>query len=220
MSDIEAQRGRLLTELRERRLWTRERLAREAGVSPTTVAHAEHGRTHIRLGTIRKLAEALDVDPQELLHPGKVPAPPSPEPPEEASGEERRASQFRSALERAVSFRAAREAVDRHRQDWETKLGEGTVNRQAVEEFLANADGFLHVLQIALDAELFILAQETGLAATDGAVRSRSEMHRAAERYMGLFRRLLDTARSYEAGPLTEERLKEKFNEWNGRISA
>jgi transcriptional regulator with XRE-family HTH domain len=98
VSDIEAQRGQLLTELRERRLWTRERLAKEAGVSPTTVGHAEQGRTLIRLDTIRKLAQALDVDPQELLHPErerallpKADAPPSSEPTEGATGEERRA---------------------------------------------------------------------------------------------------------------------------------
>jgi transcriptional regulator with XRE-family HTH domain len=62
-------RGRLITRLRENRLWTREKLAREAGVSTTTVSQAETGRTLVRLGTVRKLAEALDVDPIRLLHP-------------------------------------------------------------------------------------------------------------------------------------------------------
>ncbi len=69
MADTELRRGQLLTRLREQRLWTRERLAKEAGVSTTTVTQAEHGRTHVRLGTIRKLAEALDINPQELLYP-------------------------------------------------------------------------------------------------------------------------------------------------------
>ncbi len=73
----EEERGRLITQLREQRLWTREKLAKEADVSPTTVAQAEEGRTHIRLGTIGKLGRALEVNPQVLLHP-KAPAP-SPE---------------------------------------------------------------------------------------------------------------------------------------------
>ncbi len=65
----EERRGRLVTRLRERRLWTRERLAQEAGVSVTTVTGVEEGRTRVRLGTIEKLSGTFGVDPLELLHP-------------------------------------------------------------------------------------------------------------------------------------------------------
>ncbi len=65
----EERRGRLVTHLRERRLWTRERLAQEAGMSVTTVTGVEEGRTRVRLGTIEKLSGVLGVDPLELLHP-------------------------------------------------------------------------------------------------------------------------------------------------------
>jgi transcriptional regulator with XRE-family HTH domain len=65
----EERRGQLVTRLRERRLWTRERLAQEAGVSVTTVTGVEEGRTRVRLGTIEKLSGALGTDPLELLHP-------------------------------------------------------------------------------------------------------------------------------------------------------
>jgi transcriptional regulator with XRE-family HTH domain len=65
----EEQRGRLVTQLRESRLWTRERLAQEASVSITTVTGVEEGRTRVRLRTIEKLANALEVAPLKLLHP-------------------------------------------------------------------------------------------------------------------------------------------------------
>jgi transcriptional regulator with XRE-family HTH domain len=72
---LEEQRGQLITRLREERLWTREELAKRAGVSPTTVTLAETGRTHVRLSTIRKFADAPEVDPQQLLHPEELMSP-------------------------------------------------------------------------------------------------------------------------------------------------
>jgi len=77
-------RGQLIARLREDRLWTREELAKHAGVTPTTVSQAEAGRTHVRLRTIGKLADALGVPAARLLRPteekemataGKVKAP-------------------------------------------------------------------------------------------------------------------------------------------------
>src|SRR5215216_6086636 len=49
-------------------MWTQERLAKEAGVSPTTVSGVETGKIgRPHFGTIGKLARALDVAPEELL---------------------------------------------------------------------------------------------------------------------------------------------------------
>ena len=60
--------GRNLIAIRERWMWTQVRLAEEAGVSPTTVSGIESGRIlRPHLGTLRKLADALGVDPQALL---------------------------------------------------------------------------------------------------------------------------------------------------------
>jgi transcriptional regulator with XRE-family HTH domain len=60
--------GTNLAALRERRMWTQVRLAEEAGVSPTTVSGIENGRiSRPHFGTMRKLAVALGVEPQELL---------------------------------------------------------------------------------------------------------------------------------------------------------
>ena len=59
-------------------MWTQVRLAEEAGVSPTTVSGIENGRiSRPHFGTVRKLAVALKVEPEDLLpRPGgrRVPA--------------------------------------------------------------------------------------------------------------------------------------------------
>jgi transcriptional regulator with XRE-family HTH domain len=60
--------SRNLVIIRERRMWTQARLADEAGVSPTTVSGIESGRiSRPQFGTLRKLARALGVEPEELL---------------------------------------------------------------------------------------------------------------------------------------------------------
>ncbi len=62
--------GRKLVVIRERRMWTQARLAEEAGVSPTTVSGIESGRiSRPHFGTLRKLAGALGVEPEELISP-------------------------------------------------------------------------------------------------------------------------------------------------------
>ena len=56
------QNGRII------RMWTQVRLAREAGVSPTTVSGVETGKIGSpHFGTLNKLARALGVAPEELL---------------------------------------------------------------------------------------------------------------------------------------------------------
>jgi transcriptional regulator with XRE-family HTH domain len=66
--------GRRLVAIRGRRMWTQARLAEEAGVSPTTVSGIESGRiSRPHFGTLRKLAAALGVEPEELVSsPGVV----------------------------------------------------------------------------------------------------------------------------------------------------
>ena len=60
--------GKKLKEVRDRRLLSQRELAEKAGLSPTTILKLEDDRVkepHPR--TIRKLAEALGVDPAELV---------------------------------------------------------------------------------------------------------------------------------------------------------
>jgi transcriptional regulator with XRE-family HTH domain len=59
--------GDRLKEIRTRRLLTQEELAEKAGVSAATVVNVERNNQEPHFRTIRKLAQALDVDPTELL---------------------------------------------------------------------------------------------------------------------------------------------------------
>ena len=52
---------------RARRDWTQAELAGRAGVSPSTVALAETGRAKVRARTLYRIAQALELDPAELL---------------------------------------------------------------------------------------------------------------------------------------------------------
>src|ERR687891_518756 len=64
MADV----GERLENIRRLRMWTQVRLAREAGVSPTTVSTIETGKIgRPHFGTLGKLARALGVAPEELL---------------------------------------------------------------------------------------------------------------------------------------------------------
>lgn len=64
MSDI----GERVQNIRRLRMWTQSRLAREAGVSPTTISGIETGKiVRPHFGTLGKLARALRVAPEELL---------------------------------------------------------------------------------------------------------------------------------------------------------
>jgi transcriptional regulator with XRE-family HTH domain len=60
--------GERVQNVRRLRMWTQARLAREAGVSPTTVSAIETGKIgRPHFGTLGKLAGALRVAPEELL---------------------------------------------------------------------------------------------------------------------------------------------------------
>ena len=59
--------GKRVQNVRRLRMWTQARLAKEAGVSPTTVSGIETGKIgRPHFGTLNKLALALRVAPEEL----------------------------------------------------------------------------------------------------------------------------------------------------------
>jgi transcriptional regulator with XRE-family HTH domain len=65
-----AQVGERISELREARLLRQAELAERAGISPSTLSQIESGRvSNPHIGTIRKVARALDVEPSELTTP-------------------------------------------------------------------------------------------------------------------------------------------------------
>jgi transcriptional regulator with XRE-family HTH domain len=59
--------GEKLRRLRERRLWLIGDLAEKSGVHRNLISAYELGKSGAHPDTIRKLANALDVDPTELL---------------------------------------------------------------------------------------------------------------------------------------------------------
>jgi transcriptional regulator with XRE-family HTH domain len=59
--------GDKLREMRKRALLTQQQLADKSGVGITTIIRVERNQVEPHARTIRKLAEALDVEPHELL---------------------------------------------------------------------------------------------------------------------------------------------------------
>jgi transcriptional regulator with XRE-family HTH domain len=59
--------GDKLRETRKRTLLTQQQLADKSGVGVTTIIRIERNQVEPHARTIRKLAEALGVDPHELL---------------------------------------------------------------------------------------------------------------------------------------------------------
>jgi transcriptional regulator with XRE-family HTH domain len=59
--------GDKLRETRKRGLLTQQQLADKSGVGITTIVRIERNQVEPHARTIRKLAEALDVEPHELL---------------------------------------------------------------------------------------------------------------------------------------------------------
>jgi transcriptional regulator with XRE-family HTH domain len=56
-----------IREMRRRAAMTQDELAREAGVSGMTLSRIERGESEPRASTLRKLAKALEVKPQDLF---------------------------------------------------------------------------------------------------------------------------------------------------------
>ncbi len=61
--------GEKLRETRKRRLLTQQQLAERSGVGIATIIRIERNQVEPRGSTIRKLAEALGVNPHELVKP-------------------------------------------------------------------------------------------------------------------------------------------------------
>lgn len=59
--------GEKIRQLRYRKRFTQQKLAQEAGLSVTQVSRIEKGVHTPRFSTIDRLAEALGVDPDELV---------------------------------------------------------------------------------------------------------------------------------------------------------
>jgi transcriptional regulator with XRE-family HTH domain len=59
--------GERLVRLREDRMMTQRKLARESGVALSTIVNLEKGHTKPRFDTVHRLAHALEMDAHELF---------------------------------------------------------------------------------------------------------------------------------------------------------
>jgi transcriptional regulator with XRE-family HTH domain len=59
--------GKSVRNLRIKRFWSQAELSKAAGVSPAHLGRIERNEHDPHLSTIRKIAQALDVDPSELI---------------------------------------------------------------------------------------------------------------------------------------------------------
>lgn len=67
MDAIVARFGRNLALARRRAHLTQEELNRRSGVHPTEVSRIERGERDVRISTVARLADALELSPGELL---------------------------------------------------------------------------------------------------------------------------------------------------------
>jgi len=67
MTDIKKQLGKKVKELRLRAGYSQEELASRAGLHRTYMSDIERGKRNVSIENIKKIADALNVDPSELL---------------------------------------------------------------------------------------------------------------------------------------------------------
>ena len=59
--------GMRLRQLRKAHAWSQRDLARESGVAKDTITRLETGQREAQPRTVRRLAEALGIEPRELM---------------------------------------------------------------------------------------------------------------------------------------------------------
>jgi len=67
MTDIKKQLGQKIRDLRLRARYSQEELAAKAGLHRTYMSDIERGERNVSVENIKKVSDALGVDPSELL---------------------------------------------------------------------------------------------------------------------------------------------------------
>lgn len=67
MSDIKVRFGIRLRQLRQRKGWSQDQLARKAGLNSSYIGRIERAERNITLEVVEKLAEALDIPVKSLF---------------------------------------------------------------------------------------------------------------------------------------------------------
>jgi transcriptional regulator with XRE-family HTH domain len=122
-----------LREWRERAALSQGELAERSGTSRATIADLEAGNRRGQPKTVRRLSEALGIEPEDLYgreYP-KEEAPPSPQLTLNGLLEEER---------REATYRAWLEFVNRYAERWERRIETGTFDMGSVNEFIATLE--------------------------------------------------------------------------------
>ena len=140
-----------LKQLREEAVLTVHELAEASGVSDDTISKIENGQRIARPSTLRKLAQALVVSPQELRKPAveEVALAGKAEAPEEAGPRKLHAH----------LYNGARKGIETFCDHWERLLEAGDLSRESLEELRVGIRSFNPVVDTLVAAELRDLDQ-------------------------------------------------------------
>jgi transcriptional regulator with XRE-family HTH domain len=172
-----------LKQLREEAVLTVHELAEASGVSDDTISKIENGQRVARPSTLRKLAGALDVSPQELRRPAKVEEPvPLDEAPREAGPPEERSIEAPSPSEVATAAEEERHVIPQSAATLKKYVEEMTELKKLREAEMKDLgkgvglrDALLNQMDLA-DKGLHDLMKELGVLDFAKAVRAGREM--------------------------------------------
>ncbi len=175
--------GEQLREHRDKALLTQDELGKMAGLSGYTISRIESDQVEPRVSTMRKIAGALGIKPEELTTRPKSEARRSSE------TEERRAK----LEEVGEDHRDEREGLERYVLRWERWLETGGVPEEAVREFLTAARTWYPVLRGLVRTELTQISGVLGLDPSPvlaDEAKAESALLPLLERYGALWERL------------------------------
>jgi transcriptional regulator with XRE-family HTH domain len=167
-------------EIRRRKGWSQKDLAEESGVGQDTISGIESGRHEPRPSTLRKLADALDVEVADFFREPAVPLAEAPRgaghavvavgaTPEEAA----------EKLEQQL-YAPAKIAQGWHRlaQRWEERLERGDFDARSLEDFIDTLE------DVALNMQASVAAERRELRAQYGedAARNTAVLRPALDR--------------------------------------
>ncbi len=141
-----------LKQLREEAVLTVHELAEASGVSDDTISKIENGQRIARPSTLRKLAQALVVSPQELRKPAAV---------EEVAlaGKAEAPGEAGPRKLHAHLYNGARKGIETFCDHWERLLEAGDLNRESLEELRVGIRSFNPVVDTLVAVELRDLDQ-------------------------------------------------------------
>jgi transcriptional regulator with XRE-family HTH domain len=157
----------ILREFRRRRGWSQKDLADESGVGQDTISGIESGRHEPRPSTLRKLAEALDVEVADFF---REPALPLAEAPKEAGPSHSEAVSEKAIEEynqRRYGPSIIAQGWDRLAERWTQRLKKGDFDRRELEILVETLE------DVAMGMEANTAAERKELVANYGAEAAR-----------------------------------------------